>query len=159
MVHPGLAPGLPRPRPEIGRVGHHQVEPVPRQQGPVPQVPGEDLPGQAVVRQVLPGQGGGAGVQLDAHPVQLLLPLGEEEQQGAHPAAQVAHRPALPQGSKPGQQHAVPPQFEVVVGLGEAVGPQVLHRGHGCFRAGGRPSMVRSWFSSHRTVRAVMPQI
>ena len=61
------------------------MELVPRCQSLVPQVPGEDLAGQAVVRQVPPGQLRRPGGELNARPGKPGLPLGYQQQQGAHP--------------------------------------------------------------------------
>ena len=63
-----LPAGFSGPRSEIGRVGQDQLKLVAPEQTFVPQVPGQDRPGEGIVRQILPGQLRCRGVQLDAHP-------------------------------------------------------------------------------------------
>ena len=126
------------------------------QQALVPQVPVQNRPGQGIVRQILPGQLCRRGVQLDTHPGQLFFPLGRQQEQRPYTAPQVTHGPLGPQGAKARQQHAVPPQLEAGVGLGELILPQIFYRSHAfpsCC------SICRSCCKSQRTMRPVIPQM
>ena len=108
-----------REKPPAGRAGER------------PHVAGVDLPRQAVVRQVPPGQGGVGGVLLNTGEGQPLRPAGQQQQEGPRAAAQIAHTIPPPHRREGPQGQGVRPQGEAGVRLPVEIGPQPLRRSHG----------------------------
>ena len=148
QLHPGAAAAFSAACGEVGRIGDHQIEAPRRKLLPDPaQIAGPDDAGQAVFRQIAPGQRGGFPVQLHAGQVQGALPRQQQQGQRPRAAAQVAHPPAPPEGGEAPQQQGILPQRKASLPIRK--GPQALHAAH-----------VRSIpSSSPRTMRPVIPQM